>query len=294
MDAWPGGLAPGLSRIVSGDRSLLHPAPIPELAQAGVVAGAFRGTAPEDEVVEDLDLEQVAGPDQVPGHADVGLGGAGVPGGMVVGEDDGVRAGHDGGAEDLSGMDEDLVQESLGDGLDAQEAAAGVDEEHLEAFDGRGDGVVAQEGGDGLGMVEDRGFLASFLGEALGEREGGLEGEGLVAADAGAAQVFPGGPGDGLEAAKALEQGFCDGEGGGSTDAGAEEDGDELGGAQGVGATLGEAFAGTVGEVKVVNALGGRYLWRGLHGRADVGGRRRGVKGWEGLQGDGCAWDGFC
>lgn len=164
-------------------------------------------------MVEDLDLEQVPGADEVAGDTDVGFGGGGITAGMVVGEDEGVGAGGDGGAEDFAGVDEDLVEEAFGDGIDAEEAAAGIEEEDLETFDWGGDGVIAEEGGDGFGMVEDRGFEATFLGEAAGEGEGGLEGEGLVAADAAAAELLPGGAGDGFEGAEPLEEFIGDGDG---------------------------------------------------------------------------------
>ncbi len=232
-------------------------------------------------MVEELDLEEVSGADEVAGDANVGLGRAGISRGVVVGEDDGMGTRDDRGTEDLARMDEDLVEESLGDGLDAEEAAAGVDEEDLEAFHGGGDGVVAEDGGDGLGVVEDRGFLAKLLGQALGEGEGGLEGEGLVPADARHAELLPWGAGDGLKVAEAMQQGFGYGEGGGSADAGAEQNGDELGGAEGIGASLGEPFARAVGKLEVMDAL------MGLHEPTRRRLRRCGGQGW-GEEGWGC------
>jgi hypothetical protein len=207
-------------------------------------------------VVEDLDLEEVPGADEVAGDADVGFGGGGITAGMVMGEDEGMGAGGDGWAEDFAGMDEDLVEEAFGDGIDAEEAAPGIEEEDLETFDRGGDGVIAEECGDGFRVIEDRGFEATFLGEAACEGEGGLEGYGLVATDAASAELLPGGACDCFEGAEAEEEFFGDGDRGGALDAGAEEDGDEFCGTEGIGAAFCEAFARTVGFRKVVDPGG--------------------------------------
>jgi hypothetical protein len=46
---------------------------------------AFEGPATDDQVIQHLDFQEVAGPDQIPGHPDVGFGGSGIPGRVVVG-----------------------------------------------------------------------------------------------------------------------------------------------------------------------------------------------------------------
>jgi len=206
-------------------------------------------------MIEHFDLQQMSGADQVAGDADVGFGGSGVSGGMVVGEDDGVGSGGDGGAEDLAGMDEDLVEEAFGDGLDAEESTAGVQEKDLQAFDRSGKGIVAEQGGDGFGIVEDGGFATEFLGEAAGECEGGLQGDGLVASDAVSDELRPRGARDGFEASEALQEVVGDGDCGGSADTGPEEDREEFGGPEGFGAAFCEAFAGAVGFVEVADAI---------------------------------------
>jgi len=230
-------------------------------------------------VVEHLDLEQVSGTDEIAGDADVGFGRGGIAAGMVVGEDDGMGTGGDGGTKDFAGVDEDLVEEAFGDGIDPKEAATGVEEQDLETFDGGGDGVVAKEGGDSFGMIEDGGFPTEFLGESAGEGEGGLEGDGLVAADAAAAELLPGRPGDGLEVGEPLEKFLGDGDGGGTGDTGAEEDGDEFGGAEGVGATFGEAFTGAICLPKVLNPCVGQHGLR--RGVGEMDGRVKGRVGWK-------------
>lgn len=56
----------------------------------------------DDDVVEDLDLEELSGADQVAGGAEVRFARGGVARGVVVQEHDGVRGGDDGGAEHLA------------------------------------------------------------------------------------------------------------------------------------------------------------------------------------------------
>jgi hypothetical protein len=178
---------------------------------------------------------------------------------MVVGEDDRVGPGGDGWSEDFPRMDQDLVQQSVRDRFYSDEPAARVEEQDLKTFDRGGNGVVAEDGRDRLGMIEHRGFMAGFFGQPAGQGEGRLQGDGLVPPNASAAQLLPGGSCERLEAAEPLEEIIRDADGGGPLDAGPEDDGDEFRGTEGIGAPLGEAFPGAIRLMEIKNAVVGSH-----------------------------------
>jgi hypothetical protein len=88
-----------------------------------------------DDVVQQFDPEQLAGPVEITGDMEVGVGRLGLARGMVVHEDDSVGVGHDGGAEHFAGVGADRVQGPDGDKLVAKDAAADVENEDHETFD---------------------------------------------------------------------------------------------------------------------------------------------------------------
>ena len=57
-------------------------------------------------MVEDFNLEELAGLDEVAGDLDVRLGGCGITRGVDMGDDDGCGVGGDGDAEDFAGVNE--------------------------------------------------------------------------------------------------------------------------------------------------------------------------------------------
>jgi hypothetical protein len=213
-------------------------------------------------VIEDLDFEETPGPDQVTCDADIGLGRGGISAGMIVGEDDGMGIGTDGGTEDLPCVDEDLIEEAFGDCFDTQETASGIEKEHMKTFDTVADGFVTEEGGDSFGMIEWGGFLAHFLDESAGESEGGLETDGFVATDAGNAEIVEGGARHGFEAAKALKETIGNSDGGGTLHACSEENGQQFGGSQTVWTLFSETFPWAVPAVEIGDFVGNI----GIHG----------------------------
>ena len=66
-------------------------------AQAALFEG-YEATTGEDEMVQDLDIEQLAGFDQGAGNGDIIRAGGWIAGGMIVGDDDGGGEGTDYGA----------------------------------------------------------------------------------------------------------------------------------------------------------------------------------------------------
>jgi len=213
-------------------------------------------------VIQNLDLQQMAGPDEIPGDSDIGLGGGGISAWVIVGENDGVGTGSDGGAENLACMNEKLVEEALRHGVDPEKTPAGVEQEHLQTFHGSGNGVIPQEGGDRFRVIQDRRFLARFLGESAGESEGGFQPEGFVATDSAATQLLPGCAGNRFQAPESLQQFLGNGHGGSPTDPGPEKNGQQFGVSEGIGSAIGQSFPGAIGLMKVENAVIGRHgVW---------------------------------
>lgn len=161
----------------------------------------------QDDVVEDLDLEQLPSPDQVAGYPDVGLAGRRIAAGVVVGEDDGRGALGDGDGEHLPGMDQDLVQQALGDVLDGDEAASGVQAEDLEVLDGVEPVGFAEDVRNPFRGVQHWGLTVGLLGEALGEEKCGPDGGRPGTANAlQLLEFIEGRPRDGREPTEALHE----------------------------------------------------------------------------------------
>jgi len=85
-------------------------------------------------VVENVNLQELAGPDEIAGDFDVGFGGRGIPAGMVVRENDGGSTLRYRQGEHLPRVNEDGVQGSLRDGVRADETAPGVEENDREGL----------------------------------------------------------------------------------------------------------------------------------------------------------------
>ena len=208
-------------------------------------------------MVEDVDLQQLPGADEVAGDGEVGLGGGGVAAGVVVDEDERGGVGGDGGAEDLAGVDEGGVEDAGGDALGADEAAAGVEQDDVEFLDLLAAKLVAQMVGDGRGVIKLGAGGADLGGHAAGEGEGGLEGDSLVAADAlDLLEILEAGLGEGMEVAVVADELAADVEGGLPAQAGAQEDGDELGVGKSISAEGGEAFARALKVGQILDARG--------------------------------------
>jgi hypothetical protein len=92
------------------------------------------GWVADDYMVEHLDLEELPGADEVPGHLDVRLGGLGFPAWMVVHEDNGGGTGDHGGPEHLAGMDQDRIHGSDRGQVVAPDSAPGIQVQDDEAF----------------------------------------------------------------------------------------------------------------------------------------------------------------
>ena len=91
----------------------------------------MRGTS-DDDVVEDFDLEQLTGSDEVSGRADVRLAGSGITRRMVVSQNHRMGTGHDGHPENFPSMNEDGIQNSHPDDDVALDPATGVENEDYE------------------------------------------------------------------------------------------------------------------------------------------------------------------
>src|SRR3990172_11925466 len=88
----------------------------------------------DDHVVHDRDVEHLPAVNQTPRQSLVFIARRRIARGMVVGEDDGLCAAADGGAEDFAGVDDGLVQQAQGDQFDPQDMVLGVEAQNPEVL----------------------------------------------------------------------------------------------------------------------------------------------------------------
>src|SRR6185437_3518307 len=106
---------------------MLSAVKISQLAQRTVILLTFRAVAAEDDMVEHLDLEHLAGADEIARESHIGFGWRWVAAGMIVHEDDRRRARADGGFKDFARMDQNRVERALRNFIHADEFASGVE-----------------------------------------------------------------------------------------------------------------------------------------------------------------------
>lgn len=224
---------------------------IAKLAERHEIARTVFGSTAEDDVVEQFDFEQVTGASEVARDADVGLGRQWIAAGVIMGKDDGVGVGRNGAPKHFAGVDGDLVEDSLGHGLHANQAAAGIQHDNLQSLDIPAGGFVPQECRDCLRGVQNGRFTPEFLGHPRRKGKGGLQGDSLVASHPTGPEFIHVRTGEGFQGAEPLEQRFCDGDGRRAADPRAQENGDQFGVAQGRGAPGCKPFSGTILELHV-------------------------------------------
>ena len=95
---WAGGFGHGWFRALFGGGGLFGDEAVGEEAEVLVVA--------DDEVIEEVDVENVASLDEFGGYFFVGAAGFGVAGWVVVDDHDGVCVGEEGAVVDFAGVDE--------------------------------------------------------------------------------------------------------------------------------------------------------------------------------------------
>lgn len=260
---------------------------------AGAEGEVVRGDvgAAEDDVVAEGHAEHLPGADEGAGGLDVLRAGGDVAGGVVVGDDDAGGAEEKGALEDGGDVDERLAAQAGGEerGLAADEGAAVVEGQQPETL-AHAAGLLAEEVARGVGGGEDglRERAGRGAEDAGAELQGGEEGGDLVVADAaepvgvladvgaelGVAVVAQGGEALDVEA---LDEGLGDLGDVAALDAGAQEDGHELGVGHRLAAEAEEPLAGAVvgGEVGHPRGGGRRGRRLGGHGRASQAARTR-------------------
>src|SRR6185436_12821519 len=109
------------------------------------------GGAPQNDMVEDINLQQLPGANQVARHFDVRVARGRVAAGMIVDDDEGGSIGRDGAAENLPRVNENGVERAIRDFLQANQPPP----------------RVQQNGVKGLHLEQPE-LLAQVIGNALG------------------------------------------------------------------------------------------------------------------------------
>lgn len=157
---------------------------MPQFPQRAVVFGALLGRGAEDDVVEDVDFQELAGADQIAGDFHIGFAWSRIAAGMIVNKNDGRGIRGDGGLEYFARVNQNGVQRAIGNFINTNQAAARVEQKHLEFF-GVFDAIgFAEKADDGSRIVQHRRFLASLGFHTARERKGGDERGSFVRTDA--------------------------------------------------------------------------------------------------------------
>jgi hypothetical protein len=176
--------------------------------------------------------------------SEVEIGGTGrrISGRMIVNKDKRGSPVKEGKAEDIAGMGDGFVDCAEANFIEVDEMVAGIEGKHAEAFMREGAHEIAEEVENLFGRIEwmGDGLLA---GEAGSEGEGGAELDGFGVTDSFDLTEFGDrAAGEFFEGAEGGEHFFRQGEGGASGNAGADEDSDEFGGAEGFRSLRAQAF----------------------------------------------------
>lgn len=139
---------------------------------------------PQDHMVQQLDLQQLSGADEIPCHANVRVRWSGVPAWMIVHHHHGRGVCRDRRPEHLPGMDQQRVECALSHILHPDQPSTRVEQHDLEVFHLILPVLIPQQIGDPFGRVQKRGFRAHLRRHPPRQRECGLERDRLVTTDA--------------------------------------------------------------------------------------------------------------
>ena len=225
------------------------------LFEAEVGQGARFGRRADDDVVLQEETGGVGGFTETAGDAPVGVAGGGVAAGVVVDEDEGVGVVNESLAQQVTGGGGAFVQAAAKDFFRASHGEAGVEQNDANGFVAESLHLRADVGVDALRTVEDDLRVRGFLGGAAAEFEGGGEFGGLGGAEGlDLAQ-------DGRLKAGEFAEGFvipqdtlADLQGVFSLGAGVDEEGEEFGIRQCLGAEAEQALTRAVVFWDVVDA----------------------------------------
>ena len=172
------------------------------------------GAAGNDDVVEHLDAQQVAGLGGAAGEGDILGRGGGIAAWVVVGQEERGAADAHGFLKQIGHAGVDGVDGALSDLADAEDAMAGIEQHHDQALVA---GVVEMAGqhAGGIGRALDgRAFTGGFDLEATGEFESGLDLGCLGQADAvDGGEFVDGGVGEPAEGSEFGQEGLSEFEG---------------------------------------------------------------------------------
>ena len=201
--------------------------------------------AADNDVVEDLDVEELAGFDEHLGDADVLGAGRGVAAGVVVDDDDGGGQAADRFTEDLADAHDGGVEAAGIDGVDTANEVLGVEQNDAQVLDFEQGHFEHEDVGDVIGRANLGFGCGRRHVETQAQFEGGLDLGGFGGADAmDLADLSGGGLGDAVKTVEALEQGFGQAQGVFVLGAGTDEDAEQFGRRHGGWADVVQAIGG--------------------------------------------------
>ena len=198
-------------------------------------------------MVQDFDLEQLTGADQVARHFNVRFGRGGVAARMVMRQNDGGGSARNGALEDFTRMNQQRVECPLRYRLPADQASAGVEQHDLKILHLVNAILLAKKVGDAGRSIEQRRFAPELLGHPARQGKSALQRNGFVAPDpSDLAEVFKICSGEVVKCLKCFEKLLGNAHCRGAFGASPQQDGDQFRVAKSVSAAQNEPFAGTL------------------------------------------------
>ena len=198
-------------------------------------------------MVEEFDVHQFAGGDQVAGDGHVFRAGSRIAGRVVVNHDNGRGVFPDGGTQHLGRTDRAAVHRADVDGAPGHDLIAGIQQQHDQALLGQ----QLHFGGDQVGGVLGAGNLRPLLrgqgGDATAQLQGrhNLAGFGIAEA-ALVAQFGVSGAGQAAQSFKLGDDAGGEADGVFAGDAGSQQNGHQFGVVEVAGAVLAQTLAGSL------------------------------------------------
>src|SRR5688572_7929077 len=103
---------------------------------------------------------------------------------MIVNENDASSTRRDGRLKDFTGVDQDHIESSVGNFLDANQASPRIEQNHVKSLDNRLTKVFAKHVRDYFRTIQHRRVGSKLPRHALGKGESALQGNSFIPADA--------------------------------------------------------------------------------------------------------------
>ena len=153
---------------------------MPKLTQRRPIFWPSRGRTTDNHMVEHVNFQQPAGPNQIACGPDIRVTWRRVAAGMIMDQDNGRCSGFDGFFEYGAGVDKKRIARAVRKILNTNQFVACVEEHHLKRLSFFDRVLITKQLDNGRRVVEHWRFRLHFLGHFAGQRKCGGERYGLI------------------------------------------------------------------------------------------------------------------